>query len=184
MEGKIAGKGCFLRAFRGIKIPPMLSRYRIPCFLFLALLALFPTAAGAQMFIPDENTSPLDETFSQGGFAKPYEYERKAYGYDPEGVTYHENQPEDFQVIFITSLPFTAGASFLLTGLASTAFTGNFQVGGDYFLPFLGLTVLGASTVACVSVLTNKYPPPGAYADDSNRPRRLALEVPLVTAKF
>ena len=184
MEGKIAGKGCFLQWFQEIKILPMFSRNPIPCFLFLASLWVFPMTAQAQMFIPDEHTSPLDDTFSEGGFAKPYEYERKAYGYDPSGVTYHENQSEDFQVIFITSLPFTAGASFLLTGLASTALTGNFQVGGDYFLPFLGLTFLGSTTVACVSVLTNKYPPPDAFTEEPNRPRRLALEVPLITAKF
>lgn len=151
----------------------------------LTFLGTCPVTAWAQLSIPDEKSS-LDEALSQGGFAKPYEYERQAYGYDPEGVEYHENQSEDFQVIFITSAPFAAGASFLVTGMVSLATTGNFQVGGDYFLPFLGLTFAGTTTIACVSVLTNKYPPPGTttYVEDSPHPRSVVFNVPLVTAQF
>ncbi len=153
--------------------------------LLLALFGVCPALSWAQLSIPDQKSS-LDEALSQGGFAKPYEYERQAYGYDPEGVDYHENQSEDFQVIFITSAPFAAGASFLVTGMVSLASTGNFQVGGDYFLPFLGLTLAGTTTIACVSVLTNKYPPPGTttYVETSPTPRHLAFDVPLVTARF
>ena len=163
----------------------MFSRVTIPFFLLLALLGACPVAGWAQLSIPDEKSS-LDEALSQGGFAKPYEYERQAYGYDPEGVEYHENQSEDFQVIFITSAPFAAGASFLITGMVSLATTGNFGVGGDYFMPFLGLTLTGTTTIACVSVLTNKYPPPGSstYVDGSKPSRSFAFNVPLVTAKF
>ncbi len=162
----------------------MFSRVPLYCVLFLALLWACPLAGWAQLSIPDEHSSEY-ETLNQGGFARPYEYERQAYGYDPEGVEYHENQSEDFQVIFITSAPFAAGASFLLTGMVSLATTGNFQVGGNYFLPFLGLTLTGTTTIACVSVLTNKYPPPGTtYVDGSGAPRPLAFNVPLITAKF
>lgn len=156
-----------------------------PAFFLIILAFLGPVTAWAQLSIPDEKSS-LDEALSQGGFAKPYEYERQAYGYDPEGVEYHENQSEDFQVIFITSAPFAAGASFLVTGMVSLATTGNFQVGGDYFLPFLGLTFAGTTTIACVSVLTNKYPPPGSttYVEGSKAPRSVAFNIPLVTARF
>ena len=159
----------------------MFSRF----LLLLVFLGVCPVTAWAQLSIPDEKSS-LDEALSQGGFAKPYEYERQAYGYDPEGVEYHENQSEDFQVIFITSAPFAAGASFLVTGMVSLASNGSFQVGGDYFLPFLGLTLAGTTTIACVSVLTNKYPPPGTstYVEGFSAPRSVAFNLPLVTAKF
>src|SRR5665213_2314068 len=67
---------------------------------------------------------PAEEEISdQNAFVKPYEYERQALGYDPDGIIYRENQPEDFQVVFITSLPFAALASFGLTGLTSLAYT-------------------------------------------------------------
>jgi hypothetical protein len=143
-----------------------------------------------------------DEMIQTGGFAKPYEYERQAYGYDPEGVEYHENQPEDFQIIFITSLPFTALASFCLTGLTSLALNHSFSVGGNYFIPFVAATALGSTTIACVSVLTNKYPPPGSDTYSQNSQTELALSMsytlgnaspalrpvafnlPLITAKF
>lgn len=162
--------------------------FRIPLhhFVLLVLLGTLPAVGWSQVSIPGEDTNPMDEILSQSGFAKPYEYERQAYGYDPEGVEYHENQSEDFQVIFISSAPFAAGASFLLTGLFSLATTGNFQVGGNYFLPFLGLTLTGTTTIACVSVLTNKYPPPGTitFVDGSAAHRPLAFNVPLITARF
>lgn len=163
---------------------PMFYRFSY-LLLFLALLGAFPAASWAQLSIPDDKSS-LDETLSQGGFAKPYEYERQAYGYDPEGVDYHENQSEDFQVIFITSAPFAAGASFLVTGMVSLATTGSFQVGGNYFLPFLGLTLGATTTIACVSVLTNKYPPPGTttFVETAPAPQHFAFDIPLVTAKF
>src|SRR5665213_2826989 len=64
-----------------------------------------------------------EEILDQNAFVKPYEYERQALGYDPDGIIYRENQPEDFQVVFITSLPFAALASFTLTGLISLAYT-------------------------------------------------------------
>ncbi|HET9869301.1 MAG TPA: hypothetical protein VFR02_02220, partial [bacterium] len=81
---------------------------------------LAPTLC-AQSFIP---TPPPAKDSSKLGFEKPYEYERQAYGYDPDGVQYKENQVEDFQVIFITSAPFAALASLGLTGLASTLIEG------------------------------------------------------------
>src|SRR5581483_5231322 len=143
-----------------------------------------PSVCRAQLAIPDE--SQTADKPAQGGFEKPYEYERQAYGYDPEGVDYKENQPEDFQVIFISSLPFTALASFGLTGLVSLAARGNFGVGGDYFMPFLILTGTGSTAIACVSVLTNKYPPPPSESYVENTPnfKTLAFDVTLVTMKF
>jgi hypothetical protein len=130
---------------------------------------------------------PSEEELSdQNAFVKPYEYERQALGYDPDGIIYRENQPEDFQVIFITSLPFVTLASFGLTGLTSLVLEGRFSVGGNFFLPFLGGMALGATTVACVSVLSNSYPPPetNSIVELPNAQRSLAFSVPLMTAHF
>ncbi len=131
-------------------------------------------------------TTTQGDQGSQEGFAKPYEYERQAYGYDPEGVEYNENQAEDFQVVFITSMPFTALASFCLTGVVSLAARNQFSVNGNYFWPFLGGVVGGSTTIACVSVLTNRYPPPASkyYVLESPFQPRLACQIPLVTARF
>src|SRR5208282_762487 len=86
----------------------------------LAGAGFSPVWADDQQDLPTSSSdNEVDVMTIQGGFAKPYEYERQAYGYDPDGIDYHENQSEDFQVVFITSAPFTAGASFLLTSLAS-----------------------------------------------------------------
>jgi hypothetical protein len=148
----------------------------------LFLLGLVP-ALHAQSFIP---TPPPVKDTSNLGFAKPYEYERQAYGYDPDGVQYRENQAEDFQVVFITSAPFAALASLGLTGLASTLIEGKFDISGGYFIPFIAGTVVGATTVACVSVLTNPYPPPDEepVLSSASGPRRFAFALPLVTAQF
>jgi hypothetical protein len=150
------------------------------------LVAFQPSLGLAQLSVPDDSSNPSNDTENSGGFAKPYEYERQAYGYDPEGVDYKENQPEDFQVIFITSLPFTTLASFGITGLVSLAAQGQFGVGGNYFLPFVVAAGLGATTVACVSVLTNKYPPPesSTYVENSSASQPLAFKIPLLTMKF
>jgi hypothetical protein len=167
------------------------QRYNKPMFtrLFLFLL-LFGGAsvfskAEAQAYYPNASTDAGDQPVT-GGFAKPYEYERQAYGYDPEGVTYKENQAEDFQVVFITALPFTAGASFLITSAISLTTTNNFGVGGDFFLPFLASTVVGATTIACISTLTNKYPPPtsSSYVEGEPLDKPLAFNMPIITAKF
>lgn len=159
---------------------------------FLALLSLIvlmvlrPSAGLAQLSIPDDSSNVSGEDETSSSFAKPYEYERQAYGYDPEGVEYKENQPEDFQVIFITSLPFTALASFGITGLVSLAAQGSFGVGGNYFIPFVVAAGLGSTTIACVSVLTNKYPPPASstYVENLSSPQSLAFKIPLLTMKF
>jgi hypothetical protein len=156
--------------------------------IFPAVLTLFfaVPALYAQSFIPTPPPvikTPADST----GFAKPYEFERQAYGYDPEGVEYRENQAEDFQVIFITAAPFAALASFALTGLASTLIQGSFGISGNYFYVFLGGTALGATGAACLSVLTNPYPPPDEspiLAQATGGPRQLALSLPLLTAQF
>lgn len=130
---------------------------------------------------------PVEEAISdQNAFVKPYEYERQALGYDPDGIIYRENQPEDFQVVFITSLPFAALASFGLTGLTSLALEGQFSIGGSFFLPFLGGVAVGATTVACISVLSNPYPPPdtNSIVELPNAQRSLAFLLPLMTARF
>lgn len=146
-----------------------------------ALLMAWPSLAFAQMSIPPDDANPNLPQLT--GFEKPYEYERQANGYDPEGVEYKENQSEDFQVVFITSLPFTALASYGLTGLASLATRGTFDVNGDYFLPFLIGTGVWSTTIACVSVLTNPYPAPSAW-DPHPGPDRLALRLPVATLRF
>ena len=151
--------------------------------LVLLLGSALCSTAGAQSTAPASTDS--DEAVT-GGFAKPYEYERQAYGYDPEGVQYKENQAEDFQVIFVTAMPFTAGASFLITSTVSLLTTNNFGVGGDFFLPFLGGALVGSTTIACVSTLTNHYPAPDPYAalEPLGGSRALAFKLPLLMAKF
>jgi hypothetical protein len=134
------------------------------------------------MSIPPEDANPVPPQLT--GFEKPYEYERQAMGYDPEGVEYKENQPEDFQVVFITSLPFTALASYGLTGLTSLVARGTFDVNGDYFLPVIIGTGVGSTTIACVSVLTNPYPPPTAWDLNPRGPERLAFQMPVASLRF
>ncbi len=152
--------------------------------LFAALALLFAVPKlHAQSFIP---TPPPVKDTADLGFTKPYEYERQAYGYDPDGVQYKENQAEDFQVVFITSAPFAALASLGLTGLASTLIEGKFDINGVYLIPFIAGTLAGSTAVACVSVLTNPYPPPDEepVLSSASGPRRFALALPLVTAQF
>ncbi len=153
---------------------------------FIALVAIQPLDCLAQLSIPDDSSNTSNQTDLTSGFSKPYEYERQAYGYDPDGIEYKENQPEDFQIIFITSLPFTALASFGITGLVSLAAQGKFGVGGNYFIPFVVAAGLGSTTIACVSVLTNKYPPPSSstYVENLSIPQPLAFKIPLLTMKF
>lgn len=153
---------------------------------FLPALALFLSISGqafAQSFIP---TPPPAKDTSKLGFDKPYEYERQAYGYDPDGIQYKENQLEDFQVVFITSAPFAALASLGLTGLSSTLLEGKFDLNGPYFIAFLTGTVVGAGTAACVSVLSNHYPPPDEdpVLSSASKPRRLVFALPLLSARF
>src|SRR5258708_2490575 len=133
----------------------MLTRVLLFLFIFLAVPNFSKVEAQTYSSTP---SADVDNEAVTGGFDKPYEYERQAYGYDPEGVQYKENQAEDFQVVFISSLPFTAGASFLITSVISLVTVNNFGVGGDFFLPFLGGAFVSSTTIACVSTLTNKYP--------------------------
>ncbi len=157
--------------------------------IFLILIFLGLVSSFAKVEAQTNSSKPFQDVSDEpvtGGFEKPYEYERQAYGYDPEGVQYKENQGEDFQVIFISALPFTAGASFLITSTISLVAVNNFGVGGDFFLPFMASTVVGATTIACVSTLTNRYPPPASQSYVESQPmlRPLAFNVPIITAKF
>jgi hypothetical protein len=164
---------------------PMFSRL-FPLLLIVLLLGMgLPSKVHADGWGTNPDPDAEDENV-KGGFAPPYEYERQAYGYDPEGVTYKENQAEDFQVIFITATPFTAMASFVLYGTVSLVNDGTFGIGGDLFLPFVGTALAGSTAIACISVLTNPYPPPNqtTFSENQNQPKALAFEVPLVTAKF
>lgn len=159
---------------------------------FRALLCLlFLLAPVFRGFAADLSPRPnpavdSDEDQPPPPFSKPYEYERQAYGYDPDGIEYHENEAEDLQVIFVSSLPFTALASYGLTGLASLAFQGNFGVNGNYFIPFVMGALGGAAAVAGLSVLTNKYPPPAPdKAAEAFQPMpSLVFQADLLTAKF
>lgn len=165
-----------------------------PRILTLSLILTLAGAGFSPVWADDQQDLPaspsdndVDVMTIQGGFAKPYEYERQAYGYDPDGIDYHENQSEDFQVVFITSAPFAAGASFLLTSLVSLATRNTFDVGGNYFWIFLGGTAVGATTIACVSTLTNNYPPPPASSEYSLAPQvqgPIAFKAPILTARF
>jgi hypothetical protein len=152
---------------------------------FLAALLLISCAPAlfAQSFIP---TPPPAKDTSKMGFERPYEYERQAYGYDPNGVQYKENQLEDFQVVFISSAPFAALASAGLTGLTSTCVEGKFDLNGPYLIAFIAGTVVGAGAMACISVLSNKYPAPDEdpVLSSSAKPRRLVFAWPILTAQF
>jgi len=140
----------------------------------------------AQSVTLNPTSDDEEDSKTTTAIVKPYEYEREAYGYDPSGIDYKENQAEDFQVIFITSAPFTALASFGITGFVSMISNGNFGVGGNYFLPFLGGILVGSTTIACVSVLTNKYPPPPSPFVTQSGPSLppLAFRMDLLSAKF
>ena len=163
----------------------MISRLLIFSLLLTAFGLSFPSFIWA---VP--STEALEDQANaadpRGGFVQPYEYERKAYGYDPEGVEYKENQAEDFQVVFITATPFSALLSFGVTGFVSLLSNNSFGVGGDYFLPFLAGTLAGSTTVACVSVLTNKYPPPPSdfHAGSQQVPGPFVFNVPFITGNF
>lgn len=159
---------------------PMFSRIFTLLLLALLLGVSLPSICKAQA-LSDE-----DDVNITGGFAKPYEYERQAYGYDPEGVEYKENKVEDFQVIFITATPFTALASFGLFGTISLFTQGSFGLGNTYFIPFICTSLAGSTAIACISVLPNSYPPPHQinFSDNQIQPKALAFQVPLVTAHF
>lgn len=161
----------------------MFSKFFISILLILSLGAPSFAAVPASTATP---TADSDDNPPPPKFAKPYEYEREANGEDPDGIEYHENQAEDLQVVFVSALPFTAAASFGLTALASLAFRGRFAVDGDYWIPFIVGTFGGAATVAGVSVLTNKYPPPGQdnSAETISPMPPLAFRVNFLTAQF
>jgi hypothetical protein len=168
-----------------VTIKPMFSRF-LTFFLTVTFFGMGLSSWGlAQSSTPSSVSNQGDEPVT-GGFVKPYEYERQAYGYDPEGVEYKENQAEDFQVVFISSMPFTALASFGLTGLVSLTTRNSFDVGGDYFYAFLGGILVGSTTIACVSTLTNKYPPPPSpfHVEGKTALPPLICQVPLITARF
>ncbi|HUO57338.1 MAG TPA: hypothetical protein VMV05_04085 [bacterium] len=164
-------------------------RYNVSMFFKLLITATVLWMVSGASSSWAQTTEPITPENDEGvttGFAKPYAYEQQAQGYDPEGIDYKENQAEDFQVIFVTSMPFTALASFGITGLVSLVSGNNFGVGGDYFLPFLAGTAIGATTIACVSVFTNKYPPPqtNSFVDSALSGPSLAFKIPLVQAEF
>ncbi|HEY5037786.1 MAG TPA: hypothetical protein VIJ93_01795 [bacterium] len=155
--------------------------------LFLFITSMTVSSLGwAQSVTLNPTSDDEEDSKTTTAIVKPYEYEREAYGYDPSGIDYKENQAEDFQVIFITSAPFTALASFGITGFVSMISNGNFGVGGNYFLPFLGGILVGSTTIACVSVLTNKYPPPPSPFVTQSGPSLppLAFRMDLLSAKF
>jgi hypothetical protein len=144
--------------------------------LALALvLSLASPALAADLSAPTPVPTPME------GFGNPYDLEKKAFGYDPRSGGRKADPAEDFQIIFITSAPFTALASYGITGLVSLAVRDSFSVEGDYLIPFIAGTVAGSAVIASVSVLSNKYPPPSVSLGP---PGRLVLTVPLVQARF
>ena len=163
---------------------PMFSRL-LTLFTILILMGFgLPHICNAQSAHSAAVTDEEDPNVVNG-FAPPYEYEREANGYDPEGVEYKENKVEDFQVVFITATPFTAFASFGVWATIGLFTNGTFTV-GDNFWYFVGTALAGSTTVACVSVLSNNYPPPHqtTFSDNSLQPKALAFVVPLLTAQF
>ena len=156
---------------------------------FLSILIILSLGTPSFAAVPAPTATPTADSEDDQPppkFAKPYEYEREAYGEDPEGIEYHENQAEDLQVVFVSALPFTAAASFGLTALASLVIRGRFTVDGDYLIPFIVGTFGGAAAVASVSVLTNKYPPPAQTdsAEMASPMPPLAFRADFLTAQF
>jgi len=146
--------------------------------LFLALLLVPPLA---RPVLAGDFAAPTPVPTPAEGFGNPYDLEKKAFGYDPRSGGRNADPAEDFQIIFITSAPFTALVSYGLTGLVSLATRDSFSVDGDYMIPFIAGTVAGSAVIASVSVLSNKYPPPSAALGP---PGRLVLTVPLAEARF
>lgn len=139
---------------------------RLPAVLTALLLAV-PLPLLAQ------ESSPAQEE----GFALPYAAEREALGYDPEGVEYRRNTLEDFQVLFVSSTPFTALASFGLAALTSKVFRGEFSVTGDYrTAAFVGAGV-GSLAVAWYSLPRGPGGPPKTVS-------AMEVRIPLLAANF
>jgi hypothetical protein len=165
----------------------MLYRFLTFCFLLASMSSVGSSSALAQSESFSSGPSLTDDSPVTGGFARPYEFERQAYGYDPDGIEYKENQAEDFQVVFISSAPFAALASFGLTSFTSLIFRNSFSIDGDYFLPFLVGTAVGATTIASVSVLTNKYPAPppfSSYSEKTGEMPPLAFKMTIFSTEF
>jgi hypothetical protein len=129
-------------------------------------------------------TTPFGPTPTPEGYGNPADHERQAQGFDAQGYRYKPDQAEDFQIILITSAPFTALASYGLTGLVSLALRDTFSVDGDYLIPFIVGTVAGSVTVASVSVLTNKYPAPTSASLPEGQPGEFKVTLPLAMARF
>jgi len=153
----------------------------------LRLLIAVVLGVGSVLPVLAEEKDPTSaEETSSTGFEKPYVGERESLGYDPEGIEYKQNRVEDFQVLLISSAPFAAMFSYVVTGLVSKLERGTFKVDGPYSRAFLIGTVAGAATIATVSVIGPRYTPPPEAALPSP-PRTLVhsgWRVPLVEARF
>jgi len=146
-----------------------------PFRILILVLSLAMPVLAADFAAPTPVPTPAE------GFGNPYDLEKKAFGYDPRSGGRQADPVEDFQIILITSAPFTALASYGITGLVSLAARDSFSVEGDYLIPFIAGTVAGSAVIASVSVLSNKYPPPSVSLGP---PGRLVLTVPLAEARF
>jgi hypothetical protein len=121
-----------------------------PLRILLAVLFFAPTLLRAE---PTPIATP--ETV----YEKPAVAEREANGFDPEGVEYHQNRLEDFQIVFVESAPFAALLCYGLTTLISYAGRGKAKMDKKTFPFFIGGTVLLASGAAYYSVSGKAYSP-------------------------
>lgn len=99
-------------------------------------------------------------------FEKPNAAEHEANGFDPEGVEYHQNRLEDFQVYFVETAPFAALVSYGLTVAISLATHGKGKLDKKNLPYFAGGTVLLAAGTAYYDVSSKTYIPPKAELSD------------------
>jgi len=117
--------------------------------LILAVVLLGPACVWA-----DPTPIPTATTV----YEKPAAAEREANGFDPEGVEYHQNKLEDFQIVFVETAPFAALVSYGLTTLISFASTKSAKMNKKDMPFFIGGTVLLSGGAAYYSVSGKPYP--------------------------
>jgi len=121
-----------------------------PLRILLAVLFFAPTLLWAE-----PTATPTPATV----YEKPAAAEREANGFDPEGVDYHQNKIEDFQIVFVETAPFAAILSYGLTSLVSYATRRTIKMDKKTFPFFIGGTGLMAAGAAYYSVSGPAYSP-------------------------
>jgi hypothetical protein len=129
-----------------------------------------------------QSMNPSDTTFE-----KPYLAEEKVYGYDPEGIVYHANRWEDFQIFLISSAPFTGVVSLGIVSLTSYLATGKAQISGPYLIALIAGTLIGSTAIAVISISGKTYGPNSPVALNfpaATTAPELAFALPIVQVIF